>query len=147
MKRKEFIKTCGFACIGASFGLGMVLESCNTTKMINGTISNSDLIFPKSKFEFSKNNGIKFHKYLIVQNDQLQFPICIFRLNETEFSAVLMKCPHQGAELQVFGDKLQCPAHGSEFDHFGKVQSSPADSNLRSFQVTQDKLNLKISLK
>lgn len=133
--------------MGATIGLSILLESCGTTKMITANIANSDLVFPKSKFEYTKNNEKRFNKYLVVQNDQLQFPICVFRINENEYSAVLMKCSHQGAELQVFGDKLQCPAHGSEFDKFGTVQSSPAETNLRTFSVTQDKNNIKISLK
>jgi Rieske Fe-S protein len=58
-----------------------------------------------------------------------------------------MRCTHQGAELQVFGDKLQCPAHGSEFSSKGAVQNGPADNTLRTFPVTIEKNQLKISLK
>jgi Rieske Fe-S protein len=58
-----------------------------------------------------------------------------------------MRCSHQGAELQVFGDKLQCPAHGSEFDNKGGVQSGPADIKLRTFAVVIENNQLKISLK
>ena len=58
-----------------------------------------------------------------------------------------MQCTHQGAELQVFGDKLQCPAHGSEFTNKGIVQSGPAETKLRSFPVIIEANQLKISLK
>jgi Rieske Fe-S protein len=58
-----------------------------------------------------------------------------------------MRCTHQGTELQVFGDKLQCPAHGSEFNNSGAVQNGPADIKLRTFPVTLDNHQLKISLK
>lgn len=146
MQRKKFIKQCSLACIGA-LGVGILAEACGPSKMVNATIAGSDLQFPISDFEYIKDNEKKFKKYLIIQNDRLQFPICIFRFNEKEYSAVLMKCPHQGAELQVFGQKLQCPAHGSEFDTKGVVQSSPADSNLRSFPISIDNNLIKISLK
>jgi len=58
-----------------------------------------------------------------------------------------MRCPHQGEELQVFGDRLECPAHGSEFNNKGIVQNGPADSNLRTFPVTIINNQLNISLK
>lgn len=105
------------------------------------------MLVPLSAFETTKNNSSVYKKYVVVQNEQLQFPICIFRLNENTYSALLMKCSHQGAELQVFGDKLQCPAHGSEFDSLGNVQTSPANTRLRSFPVTIQANNLSISLK
>jgi Rieske Fe-S protein len=57
-----------------------------------------------------------------------------------------MQCTHQGAELQAFGDKLQCPAHGSEFSNRGQVESGPATAPLRTFPVSADNNELKISL-
>lgn len=145
MDRKQFIKTCGLACIGTS-GIGLLLQSCNSSKMITAGISGSDLVIPVSNFEIVKNDVKKFKKYLIVQNEQLQYPICVYRFDETNYSALLMSCTHQGAELQVFGDKLQCPAHGSEFNNRGVVQNSPAERNLRTFPVTIESNIIKISL-
>jgi nitrite reductase/ring-hydroxylating ferredoxin subunit len=149
MDRKEFLKTCGFACLGIT-GLGAVLQGCHPSKILSGRIEGSDLVIPVADFDMPDEKqplSKKYKKYVVIQNDALQFPICLFRLSPTEYSALLMKCPHQGAELQVFGEKLQCPAHGSEFDQKGIVQSAPADVNLRSFPVLIDNLHLKISLK
>ena len=86
-------------------------------------------------------------KYIVVNNDILQYPICVYRFSEKEYSALWMRCTHQGTELQVFGDKLQCPAHGSEFNNMGAVQNGPADAMLRTFPITIEKNQLKISLK
>jgi Rieske Fe-S protein len=88
-----------------------------------------------------------FKKYVIIQNDILKFPICVYRINENQYSALWMRCTHQGTELQVFGEKLQCPAHGSEFDNTGAVQSGPAELNLRTFKVSPVEKQLRISLK
>jgi nitrite reductase/ring-hydroxylating ferredoxin subunit len=77
----------------------------------------------------------------------LKFPVCVYRFSETSYTALYMRCPHQGAELQVFGDRLQCPAHGSEFDDKGVVKTGPADTNLRTFPVSINKDQLLISLK
>ncbi len=61
--------------------------------------------------------------------------------------ALLMRCTHQGTELQVFGDKLQCPAHGSKFANNGDVTNGPASSGLRTFPIVIDNQQLKVSLK
>lgn len=147
MNRKKFIKTCGFACISGGLGITTLLQGCGTTKLLSGKIVGDDMIVPVSDFEIKNGQSIYFKKYIIVQNDILQYPICIYRLNEKEYTALWMRCTHQGTELQVFGDKLQCPAHGSEFDSGGEVSSGPADFKLRTFPVIIDNKQLKISLK
>lgn len=142
MERKEFLKTCGFACLGGAF-LGVMLEGCGSSKSIAGTIERSDLVIPVAAFQHKDS----FRKYVVVQHEQLKYPVCVYRFSETDYSALLMRCPHQGAELQVFGTRLQCPAHGSEFNDRGVVENGPADTNLRTFPVTQHNNQLYISLK
>ncbi len=146
MDRKEFIKACGFACV-AGAGMPALLQSCSATKTLSGKIVADDLVVLKSDFETRNGNNTYFKKYIVVHNDILQYPICLYRINENEYSALWMRCTHQGTELQVFGDKLQCPAHGSEFNNSGSVQNGPADTKLRTFPVTVEKDQLKISLK
>jgi len=143
MERKDFIKTCGFACLGG-FLLSSVLEGCSSSKIIAGTIKNSDLVVPETVFGEGSSS---FKKYVVVQHDQLKYPVCVFRFSATEYSAVLMRCTHQGAELQVFGDRLECPAHGSQFSNKGEVKNGPADTNLRTFPVTVQNNQIYISLK
>ncbi len=146
MNRKDFLKTCGFSCMLGSAALPM-LQSCTTSKALSGTISGSDLVVQQSDFETKAAGEIHYKKYIIVNNDKLKFPVCIYRFSNEEYKALWLQCPHQGAELQVFGDKLQCPAHGSEFDNSGIVSNGPASQNLRSFPVTINKDQLLISLK
>lgn len=146
MDRKDFIKTCGFACMG-SIGMGTALQACSTTKQVRGKIAGDDLVIPVSSFETKNGNNTYFKKYIVVHNDILQYPICIYRFDEHTYSALWMRCTHQGTELQVFGDRLQCPAHGSEFDNKGTAQNGPADVKLRTFPVILEKDQLKISLK
>lgn len=142
MERKAFIKTCGFACLGGLF-MSSVLEGCAGSKVIAGTIRNSDLVVPENAFA----DGASNKKYIVVQHDSLKYPICVYRTSATEYTALLMRCTHQGAELQVFGDRLECPAHGSQFDNKGMVKNGPADTNLRTFPVTVQDQQLYISLK
>lgn len=146
MDRKDFIKACGFTCMG-SIALASMLQGCSSTKLLNGKINGDNLMVPLSDFETRNGKAVYFKKYLVVQNEQLQYPICVYRLNENEYTALWMRCTHQGTELQVFGDKLQCPAHGSEFTNAGAVQNGPADEKLRAFPVIIENNQLKISLK
>lgn len=146
MKRKEFIKNCGFACLVSS-SISALLQSCAGSKIINGKIVESDLIIPLSDFRVKNDDAASFKRYIVVQHDLLQYPVCVYRLSETEYSALWMRCTHQGTELQVFGDKLQCPAHGSEFSNRGDIQNGPADKSLRTFPVKIENNQLFISLK
>jgi len=143
MERKGFIKNCGLACLGGSL-LSAFLESCSGNKQMEGAIENADLIVPVSSFQRHENS---FRKYIVVAHEKLKYPVCVYRFNEHTYSALSMRCTHQGAELQVFGDRLQCPAHGSEFNDKGIVQNGPAETNLRTFPVIVQNNQLYISLK
>ncbi|TDW99417.1 nitrite reductase/ring-hydroxylating ferredoxin subunit [Dinghuibacter silviterrae] len=126
------------ACMGGAL-LAAFLEGCSAGKEVNGTIDRSDLVIPVSSFQPGK-------KYLVVSHERLKYPVCVYRFSDDQYVALLMRCTHQGAELQVFGDRLQCPAHGSEFNNKGIVQNGPADTNLRTFPVSLQHNQLHISL-
>ncbi|CAM4357434.1 Rieske (2Fe-2S) protein [Flavobacterium terrigena] len=146
MNRKDFLKTCGFGCLATITGISL-LQSCSSSQVLSKEIKGSDILVPISDFETTSNGKTEYKKYVIIQNEILQFPICVYRFNENEYKALLMKCTHQGAELQVYGDKLQCAAHGSEFSNIGTVESGPANTDLRNFPITIENNILKISLK
>lgn len=146
MNRKDFLKTCGFGCLATITGISL-LQSCSSSQVLSKEIKGSDILLPIADFETTSNGKTVYKKYVIIQNEILQFPICVYRFNETEYKALLMKCTHQGAELQVYGDKLQCAAHGSEFSNIGTVESGPANTDLRNFPITIENNILKISLK
>jgi Rieske Fe-S protein len=146
MDRKAFIKSCGFACVGGG-AMATLLQSCGISKTLTGTIQEDNLLVAVSDFETKAGKETYFKKYIVINNDTLKYPICLYRIDAQTYKALWLSCPHQGAELQVFGNKLQCPAHGSEFDNKGTVTNGPADKSLRQFPVMIDGSNLKISLK
>lgn len=145
MERKEFIKTCSYSCLGL-MGAALFLEGCAAPKYLHAELEDKFLVVPLAAFEVEKNDGNKFRKYIVAYNNRLKYPVSIFRFSDTEYRVLLMKCTHQGTELQVFGDRLQCPAHGSEFTQTGEVQNGPAESPLRSFPVHIDDTTLKIDM-
>ena len=146
MDRKDFLKNCGFACMG-SIGIAGILQSCSTTKLLNGKITGDDIIILVSDFETRNGSNVYFKKYLVIQNDMLQYPICVYRFNENEYSALWMQCSHQGSELQAAGDHLHCASHGSEFNNKGINTQGPAELNLRTFPVVASTNNIFIDLR
>lgn len=144
MNRKDFIlKSCA-ACVGAS-SVAALLSSCAATKFTNGKLIKDGIVIDVKEFSLKEAN--KHRLYIVVRNDELLFPICVYRFSETDYSAVWMQCAHQRAELNVAGDYLQCPAHGSEYDNRGRVTSGPADRDLRTFPVTINNNQLFIDLR
>jgi Rieske Fe-S protein len=99
------------------------------------------------EFKASQSGKAAHRPFIIIRNEALQYPICLYRFGETEYTALWMRCSHQGAELQASGDRLQCPAHGSEFNNHGLVTSGPADKSLRAFPVTLTNNQLFIDLR
>lgn len=146
MDRRDFIKISCAACVGGSVSLS-ILEGCSTTHIIRASIIDSDLIIPLTDFEVKEGDRTQFKRYVIVQNETLQYPICVYRFDESEYKALWMRCTHQGTELQVFGERLECPAHGSEFDNEGVALHGPAAVNLKTFPVKIENNRLKVSLK
>ena len=133
MNRRHFIKNSCVACIGA-VAASNLLSACSTTRYTSGQLDKDGILVNPQEF-VHKEKG-KYHSYIIIRNDALLFPICLYRFSDTEYSALWMQCSHQGAELAVSGDRLQCPAHGSEYNNRGKVTGGPADRDIRSFPVS-----------
>ena len=146
MDRKAFIWNSCAACL--SLGVtGILLSSCSATRYAKGRLVKDGMLVDSAEFRIEKGGTVTYRSFIIIRNDALQFPVCIYRVQEDEYKAVWMKCTHQGAELQVSGDRLQCPAHGSEFDKEGKLLSGPANKDLRTFPVTVQSNELFIDLR
>ena len=144
MNRKDFILKSCTACLAAS-SVAAFLSSCAATKFASGKLIKDGIVIDVKEFALKEKN--KHRLYIVVRNEELLFPICVYRFSDTDYSAVWMQCAHQGAELNVAGDYLQCPAHGSEYDNRGKVTNGPADKDLRTFPVTINKNQLFIDLR
>jgi len=135
MHRRKFIKKSCTACFSLT-AFSTFMSSCIATKYVTGRLEKDGLTISKDEFKIKQKGGTAYSSFIIVRNDALLFPVCIYRFNNNEYTALWMKCTHQGNELQASGDVLQCPAHGSEFSNKGFVVNGPASSNLRSFPVT-----------
>lgn len=146
MTRKDFLINSCSLCLSTAV-IAALLPSCTASRYVAGRIGKDGLMIDKEEFKIQQKGNTAYRSFIIVRNDALKYPICLYRHSEDEYSALWMQCTHQGAELQASGDVLQCPAHGSEFNNKGKVTSGPAASDLRSFPVTVNQTELFIDLR
>ncbi len=144
MNRREFIQvSCATCCM---LPAAIVLDGCQPIHYVTGSLTSEGIVLSPVEFLDPAQAGAYYRKFIIVRHDQLEYPICLYRLSETDYSALLMQCTHQGTELQAGGDKLHCPAHGSEYDQRGKVTQGPSEQNLRTFPVVADAKRILIRL-
>lgn len=127
-------------------GAAIFLESCAAPKYLHAELDDEFLLVPLSAFESGNEEEITYRRYIVAYNNRLQAPVAVFRMSDTDYQAVLMKCTHQGTELQLYGDRFQCPAHGSEFSRSGDVRNGPAEKPLNTFPVHIDNGVVKIDL-
>jgi Rieske Fe-S protein len=145
MHRKEFIKQCSFACLGV-VAASMGFESCSPVKYLQVKAENNQVHILKSEFTEMRNEKPHMRSYLIVKAGNMDYPIVVYRINDNEYTALLMRCTHQGSELNVYGSMLTCPAHGSEFSNKGEVLQGPAEEHLKSYPVSADTTAIHIHL-
>lgn len=146
MNRIEFLKTCSLTCVGAT-AFGALLQGCSTTNhFAEFTETSGRISIKKSEFIASLNGEAAQRKFVLAKAVQYDFPICIYKTGEENYSALLMECTHKGCELQPQGDYLICPCHGSEFSNKGIVQNPPAEEKLKTFPITTDNEHIYIRL-
>jgi Rieske Fe-S protein len=145
MHRRQFVKL-GCNCMIAPL-IAAGLSACESTRYVAGTLGPDGITIQQTEFVEITKSGTTLRDYIIVRNENLEYPICLYRLKENEYSALQMKCTHQGTELQAAGDQLHCPAHGSEFNNRGQVTQGPAEHPLRTFRVVAEQDHLLIELK
>ncbi|MCX7546603.1 Rieske (2Fe-2S) protein [Xanthomarina sp. F1114] len=145
MNRKKFIKTCGIAFVGLPFASAL-LTSCESIYYATNSIQNNKIIVPLSEFEIPKKNSTAYRNFVMVKTSNQDFPICLYKTGENQYTASLMKCTHRGCELNVGGGIYSCPCHGSEFDTKGGLLEGPADQDLKTFKTLIKNENIHIEI-
>jgi len=147
MHRRDFIKTYCFTC-AAAIGASVLLPSCTTSKYItNFSVEKNILAVKKAEFTVVKKEKTIEQKYILLKPEGFNFPIAVYKINQNEYTALLLECTHQGCELTPYETTLVCPCHGAEFSKQGDVTQGPAENKLKTFITTQDESNIYIQLK
>lgn len=131
MERKKFIKTC---CLGglAIPVLGFGITSCSGIYYAKFNREQHELKVARSEFQREKDGKTSTRKFVLVKDDSLNYPICLYFENN-HYHAVLLQCTHRSCELSVGGGIYTCPCHGAEFSIDGTVLEGPAEQNLKTF--------------
>lgn len=144
MDRKEFIKTCGYTCLGGT-ALVALLQSCASTNYFAQTaFEENKILIRKTEFLKTEKEKITERKFVLVKTEKIGYPIGVYKISENEYSALLLQCTHKSCELQPQGNFLVCPCHGSEFTNTGVVQNPPAEQNLKIYKTSTDNENIYI---
>ncbi|HLP12202.1 MAG TPA: Rieske (2Fe-2S) protein [Flavobacteriales bacterium] len=145
MDRREFVKTCGYSCL-AVMGISLALESCTPATYLQLTPENNQLKIKRSDFTVVKDGKTINRNHVIVKTSGVDFPIVVYKLKDGGHRAMLMRCTHQGIELNLNGDMLTCSAHGSEFSNKGEVITGPADEPLKQYTTSSDESIVYVNL-
>lgn len=131
--RRQFVKnSCRATCLVLGFsGTLQALSSCAGSKYFASARVGNTLEIPLAAMV---NVDGKLKRYLVLEHDSIIFPVVLFA-TQGMYSAFILKCSHQGNELQAAGEYLVCTAHGSEFDSGGQVKRGPATQNLAPLPV------------
>lgn len=146
MNRREFIERSCMSCL-AGLSILPLLNSCTAIHYsTNYTNGKNSIILKKSEFTLLKHNKPTQLKFVVIKNDQLEFPLVVYATGENSYSALYMQCTHQGCELSPHENALVCPCHGAEFDTKGTVTNGPAEHHLKTFATTSDHEHIYIQL-
>ena len=129
MNRKDFL----LLCCGAS--AITFIASCGKVYYAINTSTGENIAVDISEFEEQKDGVTTLRTFVIVKNDQIPFPIALYRNGDKNYVALYLECTHSGCELRPASTVLLCPCHGSEFSTEGKVLNPPAEKDLRQFPV------------
>lgn len=132
--RRDFIRTGCLHCAGL-MGAGMLLQGCGSSvHLFKTTVQNNKVEVPVSEFADGKS-------MVVVRNSSLENDILLVKKND-QYSALNLRCTHEGFGLTTTSNKIVCSAHGSTFDFEGNVLKEPALKPLKKFntRVTNDKI-------
>lgn len=134
MERRDFIKKGCQAGI-AVIGICMLPMGCKTTSILE---TDGKITIPLSSF---KNENL-----VAITTTNTHQRILIRKLDETNYTAMSLRCTHKGAELKLEKEHLVCPSHGSIFDLEGKVSNGPAKRPLPVYETKVNAGNLEVIL-
>ena len=123
----------------AFMGAGILLEGCSTAlPLVKTSPKDKSLFVPINNFSDNKN-------LLVVRSSDLENDILLVK-KANVYTALYLKCTHEGVGLTATDKRIFCSAHGSAFDFEGNVLKEPALRPLQQFHTEVVNDNLVIHL-
>lgn len=142
MERRTFIKNCAMLCAGATV-IAALADGCTPVYYATAQLEGDKLRLKKTDFTDEKG---KARSFVLIRNEKLAFPVCVYHLGNGVYVALSTQCTHSGCEVQPNKTSLVCPCHGSEFSNQGKVLNPPAETDLKKYNVSADNENIFIQI-
>ena len=83
---------------------------------------------------------------VLLQRPGMEHPVFVHATGQGEYTALLVRCTHQGCQPDPIGDRFVCPCHGSEFDLEGAVLRGPAERSLPRYRVAREGEDVVVTL-
>lgn len=144
MNRARFLRICSSVCLAQA--AGSFLPACGSALHFAAfQREGNDLLVRRAEFA-QPDQPESRRPFVLLQVAGLEFPICLYRHSDQEYSALYLRCTHQGCQLDAYATALVCPCHGSEFDTYGRVTQSPAEADLSVFEVKADEQTIYVRI-
>ncbi|WP_146899530.1 QcrA and Rieske domain-containing protein [Adhaeribacter aerolatus] len=137
MERDEFLRKCSLVCL-SGLGISFLLPGCSPAYYIPFVVEGNRVKVKKADFVEVKKEKLLEHNWVLVKTERYEEPIYLRKLENNDYSAVLLHCQHKGCEVNPAADMLHCPCHGSEYTTTGKVVKGPSEKDLQQFMVQAD---------
>lgn len=144
MSSIKIIITNAITCFAFAM-MAVLLQSCSTAKSVNAFEENGNLLVDKSEFINAQEKSE--YESIIVTSNYVRNPIILFKTGADSYEAYSLECTHDGATLDLVGNKLKCAADGSEYNKQGNVTKEPAKKDLRQYSVDKTISTIKIAIK
>ena len=117
-RRDVLTAACGIAVLaaGATVFSEEAFAADGITKNANGTVT----------VDTTKAPGLKKVGGAVDLGNDKGIPTALVRTGTSTYTALNLKCTHQGVPVKAQGSGWSCPAHGSAFAGDGKVTKGPA---------------------
>lgn len=129
-------------CAGGTI-MAALLSNCTPVYYAASQTNGKKLTVKKTEFTDEKG---KPRAFVVIRNEKLAFPVCVYRFEGEIYIALSTECTHSSCEVQPNKTSLVCPCHGSEFSNHGKVLNPPAETDLKKYKVSADNENIYIEL-
>lgn len=140
MDRRDFLKCSSKACVGLSLGVffnSMLLQSCTSSlQILKVEQSQGWVAVPLSKFETGN--------YIMLRVKEFPFDIGIQKIENKNYVALVLMCPHANQPLTKAGNGYICTLHGSRFAQNGDLLKGPSTLPLYELPIVEENGELKI---
>jgi Rieske Fe-S protein len=128
MERREFIKATCSLCVLLSPGVLLeTLSSCAAYPVYKTDMAQSRIVVPISAFDKTDLQ--------IIRTGNFNYDIALRKINNENYTALLLRCTHASNPLKYAGKEFVCPLHGSTYNMDGNVMEGPATKSLREMDI------------